>query len=256
MLRWQDLFRPLAEQLGEKPHTLVRWFDTNTFFRAPELEDAVPEIARPDAVLADPSVPRPTVLTLPSPYTFSRIVHTTGDRNRLMKQLAVKVLRPVVAAAASRGVALIHFEEPWIAYEGIAASDWAPFREALETVRQSARIPIALHLYFGDASRHIKQLRELPVDAIGIDLVETEVDALGSGWDKALIAGIIDGRDSRVEPASRLVDALRYLSDRIKPPRLYLTSNCELSYLPTQVAERKIENLGKASRELKQLVPV
>src|SRR5438132_12446982 len=66
MLRWQDIFRPLSEGLGPKPpEELVRWFDTNTFFRAPEIST----IDSPSASAATPmaSVPKPRVVTLPSP---------------------------------------------------------------------------------------------------------------------------------------------------------------------------------------------
>ena len=38
MLRWQDIFRPLVESTdGLDAHSLVRWFDNNSFFRAPEV---------------------------------------------------------------------------------------------------------------------------------------------------------------------------------------------------------------------------
>ena len=37
LLRWQDVFRPLVDSTsGLDAHTLVRWFDNNSFFRAPE----------------------------------------------------------------------------------------------------------------------------------------------------------------------------------------------------------------------------
>src|SRR5260370_32520763 len=61
LLKWQDIFRPLTEALGAKPHTLVRWFDTNTFFREPELSGRLSAPANPDGVAPDASIPRPRV---------------------------------------------------------------------------------------------------------------------------------------------------------------------------------------------------
>jgi 5-methyltetrahydropteroyltriglutamate--homocysteine methyltransferase len=253
LLKWQDIFRPLVET---KPHTLVRWFDTNTFFREPELAGTLPRMTNPNGVLPAGSVPQPRMATLPSPYMFSRAARTDQDRNRLMVDLATKVLRPAIDAAAARGAALIHLEDPWLGYFGIQQGDWAPLADALQILRRDLKATLAYHVYFGDAGPHIRQLLALPVDALGIDLIETDVDELGSGWDKALVAGVINGRSSILESVDNTVAVARHLADRVRPRDLYLSSNCELGYLPTPVAERKVQRLGEATRKLKELVSV
>lgn len=267
LLHWQDLFRPLAEALGQQPHTLVRWFDTNTFYRAPELT-RIPSInlQAPSPAsgvgrggglgLMDASLPKPRVTTLPSPYLFSRAANTELDRNVLMRELATSVLRPAIDAAVGNGSELIHLQEPWIGYHGIAPSDWAPLREALDILHRDLGATLVFHVYFGDAAPHIEQLRRLPVDVIGVDLIETDVTALGSDWDQGLLAGAVDGRNSIVEPAETLVEVARHLAETVRPRDLYLSSNCELSYLPTPVAESKAQRLGEAARRLKELVSV
>jgi 5-methyltetrahydropteroyltriglutamate--homocysteine methyltransferase len=256
LLRWQDIFRPLMGALGVKPHTLVRWFDTNTFFREPELTGKIRSVTNPDGVVADASVPRPRVATLPSPYMFSRAAHTDLDRNRLMFDLAERVLRPAIDAAVAGGAELIHLEDPWLGYFGIKREDWAPLMEALEILHRNLNATLAFHIYFGDAGPHIAQLLRLPVDAIGVDLIETDVAELGSGWDKGLVAGIINGRSSILESLDNTVEVARHLADTVRPRNLYLTSNCELGYLPTPVADRKVERLGEAARKAKELVSV
>src|SRR5438128_8162937 len=70
LLRWQDIFRPLVESAsGLEARTLVRWFDNNSFFRAP---DVVGELAIstpvPDVFAWDEGIPTPRVATLPSPF--------------------------------------------------------------------------------------------------------------------------------------------------------------------------------------------
>jgi 5-methyltetrahydropteroyltriglutamate--homocysteine methyltransferase len=276
LLRWQDIFRPLVESLGIKPHTLVRWFDTNTFFREPEFSSlpspsggiSIPfpsagsSIPSPSGggqgggLISDGSVPSPRVSTFPSPFMFSRAARTSLDRNRLMVALAESVLRPVIDAAVKAGSELIHLEEPWLGYYGIAKQDWAPLRDALEAVRGKQGATLALHVYFGDAGPHLDQLRTLPVDAIGVDLIETDVATLGGGWDKGLVAGVMNGRQSLVESASSIVEVAGHLADTLRPPALYLTSNCELGFLPTSVAERKVQRLGEAANKVKELVSV
>ena len=256
LLKWQDIFRPLMGALGVKPHTLIRWFDTNTFFREPELVGKVPTVTNPDGVVAAASVPRPRVATLPSPYMFSRAAHTDHDRNRLMVDLAHRVLRPAIDAAVAGGAELIHLEDPWLGYFGIQQDDWAPLGEALGILHRDLKATLGFHVYFGDAGPHIAQLLRLPVDAIGVDLTETDVAELGSSWDKGLVAGIINGRSSILESLDNTVEVARHLADTVRPRNLYLTSNCELGYLPTVVAERKVLRLGEAARKARELVSV
>ena len=256
LLKWQDIFRPLMGALGVKPHTLIRWFDTNTFFREPELEGKVPTVKNPGGIVATASVPRPRVATLPSPYMFSRAAHTDQDRNRLMVDLAQRVLRPAIDAAVAGGAELVHLEDPWLGYFGIKPEDWAPLAEALGLLHHDLKATLAYHVYFGDAGPHIAQLLRLPVDAIGVDLIETDVAELGSGWDKGLVAGIINGRSSILESLDNTVEVARHLADTVRPRNLYLTSDCELGYLPTVVAEQKVLRLGEAAHKAKELVSV
>jgi 5-methyltetrahydropteroyltriglutamate--homocysteine methyltransferase len=256
LLTWQDIFRPLTESLAVKPHTLVRWFDTNTFFREPELSGSLPAVSKPAGVAPDGSVPRPRVTTLPSPYMFSRAARTDKDRNQLMVELAEKVLRPAIDAAVAAGSELIHLEDPWLGYTGIGREDWAPLSDALNILHRDLKATLAFHVYFGDAGPHIDKLLQLPVDAIGVDLLQTDVKALGSGWNKGLVAGVINGRSSILESPKDLVEVARHLADTVRPRNLYLTSNCELGFLPTVVAEQKLQRLGEAARKAKELVSV
>ena len=76
------------------------------------------------------------------------------------------------------------------------------------------------------------------------------------GWDKGLVAGIINGRSSILESLDNTVEVARHLADTVRPRNLYLTSNCELGYLPTGVAEQKVLRLGEAARKAKELVSV
>jgi methionine synthase II (cobalamin-independent) len=187
---------------------------------------------------------------------FSRAAHTDQDRNRLMLDLARGVLRPAIDGAVAGGAEVIHLEDPWLGYFGIKPDEWAPLAEALQVLHHDLKATLAFHVYFGDAGPHIAQLLRLPVDAIGVDLIETDVAELGSGWEKGLVAGIINGRSSILESLDNTVEVARHLADTVRPRNLYLTSNCELGYLPTVVAEQKVLRLGEAAHKAKELVSV
>jgi methionine synthase II (cobalamin-independent) len=199
-------------------------------------------------------VPRPRVGTLPSPYLFAQAALGVEDRRRFMVDLAQSVLRPAVERLASEGCELIQLQEPWLPYFGIADGDWAPFKEALAAVRPGGSARIVLSLYYGDAGPHLKRLQGLPVDALGIDLVETDVAELGTGWEMGLVAGCLNGRSSLLESMDETVDLIRHLAAAVRPSTLYVSSNSDLDLLPTAVAEKKVMLLGEVARRAKERV--
>jgi 5-methyltetrahydropteroyltriglutamate--homocysteine methyltransferase len=255
LLRWQDLFRPLVESTdGLEARTLVRWFDNNSFFRAPEVIGEL-ELTRPvpEVYLDDDAVPEPRVATLPSPYLFSRAAQHGVDPNALMIDVAREVLGPVVGALGSRGYEIAHLQEPWLGYFGIDRDDWDDFEKALTEIRESAGdgLTLLLHVYFGDAGPHVERLRRLPVDAVGIDLIETDPDSLGSGWEIGLLAGAIDGRSSLIEQAAPAADFVRRVAERVEPAFLFVSSNSDLELLPRDIAREKVLRLGEVTASLK-----
>ena len=257
LLRWQDIFRPLVEASGGlDARTLIRWFDNNSFFRAPEVTgDLNLSASLPAAFQDDDDLPVPRVATLPSPFLFSRAAQTHGDRNALMMDLTREILRPVAESLAGRGYEVIHMQEPWLPYFGLEPADWDDFEKALMEIRDgisSSSSSLVLHTYFGDVGPYVERLRRLPVDALGIDFVETDLDELGGTWDTGLLAGILDGRSSPIESTDGTVEFLRRVAEAISPPLLYLSSNCELEYLPRDIAREKVARVGEISERLKE----
>jgi 5-methyltetrahydropteroyltriglutamate--homocysteine methyltransferase len=253
LLRWQDLFRPLVEgSEGMDARVLVRWFDNNSFFRAPEALAAPRLVDLPSWVTED-GIPEPRVATLPSPYLFSRATRADGDPDEVMGTLAREVLAPAVGLMAGTGLGLIHLEEPWLAFFGIDDHSWAPLASALQSIRDAAGdIPMAFHVYYGDAAPHAERLGSLPVDAVGIDFAATRLEDLPSSWPTGLVAGGLDGRRSVVETVDDVVDLVRRAADRLQPSALYLTSGSDLELLGAGMAARKVEVLGRAGAQLRE----
>jgi 5-methyltetrahydropteroyltriglutamate--homocysteine methyltransferase len=259
LIRWQDLFRPLVEASGGlDARTLVRWFDNNSFFRAPEVTgDLTLSAPLPVVFQDDHDLPGPKVATLPSPYLFSRAAQAPGDRNALMMDLTREILRPVAESLSGRGYEVIHLQEPWLPYFGLEPADWDDFEKSLMEIRDgisSSASALVLHAYFGDVGLYADRLRRLPVDAVGIDFVETDLDELGGNWETGLLAGVLDGRSSPVESSEGTVEFLRRVAETVSPPNLYLSSNCELEYLPRDIARQKVVRLGEVSARLKEML--
>jgi 5-methyltetrahydropteroyltriglutamate--homocysteine methyltransferase len=257
LLKWQDIFRPLVQTVeGMDARTLVRWFDNNSFFRAPEPPDEV-RLRAPLAAVFDEhaDVPEPRVATLPSPFLFSRAAQTNRDRNEVMVELGRNVLGPFTEALAARGYRLIHLQEPWLVYFGIDPGDWDPFEQALSSIKEAAATggaKLLLHTYFGDGAPHADRLRALPVDAVGFDFVQTDPEALGTNWPVGVLAGVLDGRSSPVEPAEETADLVLQIEEMLQPPDVFISSNCELEFLPRDVAREKVLRLGEIAARVKE----
>jgi methionine synthase II (cobalamin-independent) len=223
---------------------------------------APPEITQPPSVESNlPAVfdsgtlvPEPRLATLPSPYLFSRAADTQRNRNDLMRELARYVLRPVVEGLAERGYRVVHLQEPWLTFFGFEPNDWSGFEEALQELRQPTlanQMTFVLHTYFGNALPVVDRLRRMPVDAVGVDLVETDLDAFKGRWETGLLLGCLDGRSSTVEPLDGSVGLVRRIADALEPTALYLSSNCELEFVPREVAKRKVLRLGEIARHVR-----
>jgi 5-methyltetrahydropteroyltriglutamate--homocysteine methyltransferase len=234
MLTWQDLFRPLVEaSAGLTARPLVRFLDTNTFYRA-VLVDAEPRLQRP---LPAPELPSGRWLaTLPSPYAFSR----AADLEVSAEALAANVLAPQIEAYAEAGAALIVLAEPFLTREpsGLPA--------LVAALAQLPRpVPLALHLPFGDAAPLLSELAEAGVAGIGVDFYATAADAVPEGLEPMLLAGVVDSRNSRLEDATELAEFAEHLRDRVAG-ELVLVPNGDLQFVSEAIARQKVLALGRA----------
>jgi 5-methyltetrahydropteroyltriglutamate--homocysteine methyltransferase len=254
LLRWQDLFRPLVEACpGLEGGALVRWFDNNTFYRAPEERG---DIAF-DGSLAPEydttgTVPAPRMATLPSPLVFSRVAVARGSVNDLMRELAQGLLRPAAEHLVERGYELIQLQEPWLVFHGVEDGDWKHVEESVGLVTEGLGARTVLHTYFGDAGPWIERLRDLPVDFVGVDFFETDVRSLGSGWgSKGLLVGAVNGRRSNVESVDEIVRLVRMAEEIAQPGEVLVSSISDLELLPRDLAADKVRRLGEAAAALR-----
>jgi 5-methyltetrahydropteroyltriglutamate--homocysteine methyltransferase len=256
LLHWQDIFRPLVESSnGLSARTLVRWFDNNSFFRAPAVEGEIGLSGLPAVYATAHRVSEPRVATLPSPLLFSRAAQGGSHPNDLMSDLAKNVLRPLAERLVAGGHSLIHFQEPWLTYHGVEDEDFKFFSESLGIITDGLGATTVLQTYFGDAGPWASRLPDLPVDAIGIDFIETDLESLGSSWPTGLLVGCLDGRSSRMESVEETVATVRRVADELQPTSLFVGANSDLELLGRVVADAKVVLLGEVSARLKEVAP-
>jgi 5-methyltetrahydropteroyltriglutamate--homocysteine methyltransferase len=249
-LSWADVFRPIVEAgPGLATGPLVRWFDNNTFVRAPV-------VCGPLELDLDLfATERTEVGLLPGPYTFSRMATGADDRDALMAALARDLLRPAAEELVRRGARLVHLQEPWLAARGIGEESWPALAAAVRVIGDGLGARLVVHTYFGDAGPLVGRLNRLPADAVGVDLTETDIAALAETWRTGLLLGCLDGRSSLVEDVDQTVALATKILEAARPPLLLLSSSCDLDLLPRPLAERKIRVLGAAARQLREVIP-
>ena len=86
---------------------------------------------------------------------------------------------------------------------------------------------------------------ELPVDGLGIDFYATHLDDVPEGFDKLLLAGVLDARNSLAEEPRKLAAFVEKLRER-GVERIALVPNGDLQYVSEPYAREKLTRLGKA----------
>jgi 5-methyltetrahydropteroyltriglutamate--homocysteine methyltransferase len=242
LLRWQDLWRPLAEAAdGLQARPLTRFLDTNTFYRA-VLVESEPRLASP---LDAPDLPEGRwVGTLPSPFCFSR----AADGAVSARDLARAVVGPQIDAWAEAGCAAIVLQEPFLAGEPEGVGELG---DALDELPRT--IPVHLQLVLGDAGPLLARLGDLPVDGIGIDFHRTALDALPEDFPRTVLAGVVDAQSSAIEDPDELTRFAEEVLER-RPAGLALVPNGDLQFVPESIAKRKVAALGAAKVAMKEAV--
>ncbi|MGA8424490.1 MAG: hypothetical protein WB782_03095 [Thermoplasmata archaeon] len=257
-LRWPDLFRPIAETWdGFTVGPLTRWFETNTFYRQPILN--APPQRRPGALVgrlpaALKEVPANRVkVILPGPYTFAGLLdNRSGETTEALIHRLGRLLTEELRELRALGYATFHFQEPLLAVE----PPDGPRAEAVIAAYRSIA-PAAdggttlLWTYFGDGGPIFPLLRRLPVSVVGIDLAETDWERLpDTPSSQGLGLGCIDPRTTLVEDAGEVARIVRALSERLRPPVLWLGPGGPLDLLPWEPATRKLHLLAAARQVL------
>jgi 5-methyltetrahydropteroyltriglutamate--homocysteine methyltransferase len=252
-IRWGDDQTYIAQHLeGFQIGGLIRYFDTNTYYRQPVVTAPVrwrePILVR-DYEFAAAQSPKPVKALITGPYTLAALSTDShyGDRRRLLLDLA-EALRQEVQALAAAGAPLIQVNEPAILKH---KDDIALIAEALTVVLDGAGTETALYTWFGSADGILPQLIELPADVIGLDFV------WGRGnWEglarvsstKRLGFGIVDARNTRIESVVEIAAGIKRVSELVPPERLDVNPSCGLEYLPREVAFEKLKRMVEGVR--------
>jgi len=254
LLRWQDLLRPLADELpGVHAGPVTRWFDNNSFYRRPVIEAPLRPVG--GAVLRWTGRRaldgRPWKAVLPSPWMLAALAEDRvyGSVEALVRD-AAEVLRAEAAALAEAGCAYIQFSDPVLVSRPRPGAVHLA-REALARVVDGLAVRTGLYTFFGDAAPVLAELLDFPVDEVGFDLFATEAERLvGRAERKVILVGALDGRNSVLEDARETAETVQRVADRLGAGGVAVVPSCDLEFLPYEVAVAKVRRLAQVKRLL------
>lgn len=253
LVDWDDIFRPFSKLKSVSLGALNRVYETNTFYRKLSFDGPIEDIGNiVKSSLAMSLLPKNKAACLADPYTLAD--QNLSSKYKKFDEFVIaiaKMLRKEIDSLVKSGFGLIQLVAPSIAYN--PKVDFGVAKEGLDIVTRGLRAKTILHLYFGDVSKKIEKLLDLPVTGLGFDLTSTPVSSVKkhSFSGKSLALGIINSYNTKLEDKQECVKELNSILSKTKPKEAFVTTNFDLQYLPKEFAVRKILRLGEIARGVK-----
>jgi len=249
---------------GIAPLEMTKWFDTNYHYLVPEL-DTMPcllenrplisySLARERAGING----KPVIV---GPYTFLRLSKIFLDKGSLISAL-IDVYKEALMSLKEAGAVWVQMDEPALVLD-LEEEDIGLVEEVYKVLADIG-LNIILQTYFGALSFY-ERITNLPIDAIGLDLVRGEenlenIRKYGFPSDKILSLGVVDGRNVWRTDLNKVSNLVKEVLEVAKPKGLILQPSCSLIHLPISIElEGDIDSnikgrLSFANERLKEIV--
>lgn len=257
-IRWEDSFTYWARKInGFIISGLLRYFDTNTYYRQPVVSGALAwsgPISIDDYLYAKSVSPVPVKAVITGPFTFASLSRDDYYRSKEKVVLALaEVLNQEILSLEKAGASLVQVNEPWITWEkdGITLLNKGFIR-----LVQNVKIPVLLHTSFGDLEGIYPKIQDLPFYQLGLDCImgPKNVELLRKNPPKKPVAlGLIDARNTKMENPEEIISILQEFIPKV-PELLELSPNTGLEFLPREIAQDKLVHLSKIATRAKEVL--
>ena len=257
LIRWDDVLTYIARRVsGFSIHGLIRYFDTNTFYRQPIVEtrlEYVKPILVSDFQFAQERSPKPVKAVLTGPYTIAKL--SRNQFYREFKQLVfdlAHIIHKEAEALVAAGCKYIQFDEPAILS---SKEDLPLFFKVYEIVTaQLSEVEKILNLNFGNLDGLYPKILEIGVERLGLDLSKGHKNwevLKKAPFTKKIMAGIIDARNTKMESETELSQMIHELGEHVNLEQVWLSTNYSLEFLPRSNAKKKIQLLTHIAKQFK-----
>lgn len=256
-IRWDDGQTYFARGIeGFTVNGLIRYFDTNTYYRHPIPESKLQSngaITVRDYEFAAANSARPVKAVVTGPYSLARLsqLGCYDDLRSLVMDL-VPILNREAKALQDAGASVIQFDEPSILKH---KEDMDLFSEAIQGVTDGITATTGICTIFGDATGVHERLFGLPVDIVSLDFImgPANYDLVGDfPQDKSLGCGIVDARNTRLEAVEEIAANIGRISKSVSIDRLHVNPSCGLDFLPRPNARAKLARLAEGARKAQE----
>ncbi len=258
-IRWEDGQTYFARKLsGFSIDGLIRYFDTNTYYRQPVVKGKVKwkgPIGLKDYRFAQKEGERPVKPVITGPYTLARLSQNRGYHS------FEELVMDLASALNQEALSLQEADSPWIQFDEPAIlkhkEDFPLFERAMEILTSGLRVKTSLYTWFGDIEGLSPRFFQLPFDLFGLDLVRGQrslklIDEVPKG--KGLGLGIVDARNTKLESERELVELIKRVSQIVPPERLHINPSCGLEYLPRERTYQKLVLMAQAVRQAEEVI--
>ena len=255
LLRWDDIFRPFSQLKSVKPAALNRIYEMNTFYRKLSFENGIASDGKIiKSNLAMSLLPKNRAVCMPEPYTFADRHLSSKHKNKdeFVLELA-KMLHKEALTLVEAGFKLIQLVGPSIAYNN--KIDFNLVKEGLDILTRGVKAKTILHFYFGDVSKKIDKLLDLPVSGLGFDTTTTPISAIKkhSFSGKSLAIGLVNSYTTKIENKNKSISEINQIVSKTRPKEVFVSTNFDLEYIPKKFANEKILVLGEIARGVKDV---
>lgn len=255
LLDWNDMFRPFSNLKNVSLGALNRFFETNTFYRKliinGELEESS-NVVKSHLALSLLPKKKEIAACMPDPYTFADLNENKYYRDHTEYLFAIAdMLKKEAQALARANVKFIQLNAPSIAYNANNV-DIGVVKDAVERVKDGLKTKVYLHVYFGNISKIFSKLLDIKVDGLSIDLSFTDLNSLvGYKVDKGLCLGAVNAMNTKMEDVKGTAKIVSSALDKMSPREAYISTSCDLEFLPYEFAVKKLSRLGAIGRNVK-----
>jgi 5-methyltetrahydropteroyltriglutamate--homocysteine methyltransferase len=250
-IRWDDLVTPFARNIdGFVIGGLIRFFDNNVYYRRPIVKSKLAfkdySTVEEFTYLKQNSTKKVKAVMV-GPFTFAKLSKDEyyNKIDELTLDLAF-ILKKEAKKLEEVGADFIQIDEPSLCF---SPEKIELVRQAIKIVTDGLKAKTFLYLYFGGIKNLIPKLFDFQVNGIGIDVISKPENfnlILDSSFNKELILGCVDARNTKLEKEENLLKLFERITQKVSAERLYISPSCGLEFLPHATALVKLKRMVQA----------